>query len=100
MDNATECFRCSSFLEKPSVRRASLRLDIAAAEWMLDGIVGEDKKFVKRMLGIVQAFLLVTAFGLYRGNLGGKSHPFSYDRLTSMLDRFDGYPSHDVKAFA
>jgi hypothetical protein len=74
--------------------------DIAAAEWMLDGIVGEDKKFVKRMLGIVQSFLLVTAFGLYRGNLGGKSHPFSYDRLTSMLDRFDGYPSHDVKAFA
>ena len=73
--------------------------DIAAAEWMLDGIVAEDQKFVKRMLGIVQAFLLLTAFGLYRGNLGGNSHPFSYDRLTSVLDRFDHYPNHDVKAF-
>lgn len=74
--------------------------DIAAAEWILDRINPADKKFVKRMLGIVQAFLLATAFGLYRGNLGGNSHPFSYDRLTSLLDRFHGYFSHDIKAFA
>ena len=74
--------------------------DIAAAEWMLDGIEKTDPKFVKRMLGIVQALLLTTAFGLYAGNLGGKNHPFSYDRLSSLVSRFLGYSSHDTKAFA
>jgi hypothetical protein len=74
--------------------------DIAAAEWILDGVDPTDKKFVKRMLGIVQAFLIATTFGLVRGNLGGSSHPYSYDRLTAVLDRFRGYASHDIKAFA
>lgn len=74
--------------------------DIAAAEWMLDGIDESDPRFVKRMLGIVQANLLATTYGLYGGNLGGNSHPFSYDRLTSLIDRFRCPHSHDIKAFA
>lgn len=71
--------------------------DIAAAEWVLDGIDADSPMFVKRMLGIVQAFLLATAVGLYGGNLGGNSHPFSYDRLTSLLNRFLGRANHFTK---
>jgi hypothetical protein len=74
--------------------------DILAAEWILDRVDAADFKFVKRMLGIVQANLLTTAYGLYGGNLGGNTHPFSYDRLTSLLNRFLGYSDHDTKAFA
>ena len=74
--------------------------DIAAAEWVLDGIDADSLIFVKRMLGVVQAFLLATAIGLYGGNLGGNSHPFSYDRLTSLLNRFLGNANHITKAIA
>jgi len=74
--------------------------DIVAAEWLLDGIDASDKRFVKRMMGIVQALLSTTALGLYGGNLGGTSHPFSYDRLTSLLHRFPSAASHDLEAFA
>lgn len=74
--------------------------DIEAAQWVLDGIDAEDPRFVKRMLGIVQAFLLATAYGLYGGNLGGNSHPFSHDRLSSLLNRFLGNASHITKAIA
>ena len=56
--------------------------------------------FVKRMLGIVQGVLLTTAMGLYGGNLGGNSHPFSYDRLTSLLNRFLGNANHITKGMA
>jgi hypothetical protein len=74
--------------------------DIAAAEWLLDGVSIESPKFVKRMLGIMQGFLLTTAMGLYGGNLGGTSHPFSYDRLTSLLNRFLGEANHVVKGMS
>ena len=74
--------------------------DIAAAEWVLDGIEVESPMFVKRMLGIVQGFLLTTAMGLYGGNLGGKTHPFSYDRLTSLLNRYLGDANHVTKGMA
>jgi hypothetical protein len=74
--------------------------DIAAAEWVLDGIDVDSPMFVKRMLGIVQGFLLTTAMGLYGGNLGGNSHPFSYDRLTSLLNRFLGKANHVTKGIA
>lgn len=74
--------------------------DIEAAQWILDGIDAEDPRFVKRMLGIVQAFLLTTAYGLYGGNLGGKSHPFSHDRLYTLLNRFVGNASHVTKGMA
>jgi hypothetical protein len=74
--------------------------DIAAAEWVLDGVEVESPMFVKRMLGIVQGFLLTTAMGLYGGNLGGKTHPFSYDRLASLLNRFLGDANHVTKGMA
>lgn len=74
--------------------------DIAAAEWVLDGIDVNSPMFVKRMLGIVQGFLLTTAMGLYGGILGGNSHPFSYDRLTSLLNRFLGNAPHITKGIA
>ncbi len=74
--------------------------DIAAAEWILDGIAEDDPRFIKRMLGIVQAFLLTTAYGLYGGTLGGKRHPFSYDRLSSILSRFLGTNNHVAKGYA
>jgi hypothetical protein len=91
-------------LENPDVAELSIaqekEADIAAAEWVLDRIAVESPMFVKRMLGIVQGFLLTTAMGLYGGNLGGRTHPFSYDRLTSLLDRFLGEASHVTKAIA
>ena len=91
-------------LENPEMAALSLsqekEADIAAAEWVLDGIGVESPMFVKRMLGIVQGFLLTTAMGLYGGNLGGKSHPFSYDRLTSLVNRFLGDSNHVAKGFA
>ena len=62
--------------------------DIAAAEWLLDGIDEDTPLFTKRMFGIVQAGLTTTALGLCVGNLGGKRHPFSYDRLSSLINRF------------
>jgi len=74
--------------------------DIAAADWVLDGINADSGLFVKRMLGIVQGFLLTTAMGLYGRNLGGNSHPFSYDRLTSLLNRFLGNANHITKGMA
>jgi hypothetical protein len=53
------------------------------------------------MLGIVQANLVTTALGLYKiKSLGGETHPFSYDRLASLLTRFIGNANHDVKAYA
>jgi hypothetical protein len=68
--------------------------DIAAAEWVLGRVDESTAMFTKRMLGVVQALLLTTAMGLYAGDLGGKRHPFSYDRLTSLLSRFSGTRNH------
>jgi len=91
-------------LKDPEIAALSIaqekEADIAAAEWVLDGVNVESPKFVKRMLGIVQGFLLTTAMGLYGGNLGGDSHPFSYDRLTSLLSRFLGDANHVTKGMA
>ena len=50
--------------------------------------------FTKRMLGVVQALLWTTTLGLYGGDLGGKRHPFSYDRLTSCLSRYSDTRNH------
>lgn len=74
--------------------------DIAAAEWVLDGVAVESPMFVKRILGCVQGFLLATVMGLYGGNLGGETHPFSYDRLASLLHRFLGEQEHIAEGFA
>jgi len=43
---------------------------------------------------------MTTALGLYDGNLGGKTHPYSFDRLTSLLNRFLGDERHIAKALA
>ena len=74
--------------------------DNEAADWLLRDVDVESPIFVKRVLGVVQATLLTTAIGLYDGNLGGKSHTFSHDRLTSLLDRFLGKRRHIAKAIA
>jgi hypothetical protein len=91
-------------LQDPKIAAISVaqekEADIAAAEWVLDGVDVESRMFVKRMLGIVQGFLLTTAMGLYGGHLGGKTHPFSYDRLTNMLSRFLGNANHVTKGIA
>ena len=49
---------------------------------------------------IVQANLMITALDLYAGKFGGKTHPYSFDRLTSMLDRFLTNERHVAKALA
>ena len=74
--------------------------DIEAAEWVLAGIDVESPMFVKRMLGCVHGFLLATAMGFYGWGLGGKTHPYSYDRLTSLLKRLLGNDPHVTKGFA
>ena len=91
-------------LKNPEVSALSIQqekeADIAAAEWVLDGIDTQSPMFVKRMLGIVQGFLLTTAMGLYGGSLGGRTHPFTYDRLSSLLNRFLGKHEHVAEGFA
>jgi hypothetical protein len=62
--------------------------DIAAAEWILDGIDSSGPMFKKRLLGVVGALLMPTIMGLYGWSMGGERHPFSYDRLSSILGRF------------
>ena len=74
--------------------------DNEAADWLLSGVEVDSPFFVKRMLGIVQANLLMTTLGLYDGNFGGKTHPYSFDRLTSLLDRFLGKKRHIAKGLA
>ena len=74
--------------------------DNEAADWLLGGVDVESPLFVKRMLGIVQANLMMTALDLYAGKFGGKTHPYSFDRLTSLLNRFLGSERHVAKALA
>jgi len=74
--------------------------DISAAEWVLDRVDVDGPFFVKRMLGIVQAFLLTTAVGLYNGSLGGETHPYSYDRMMALLNRSLGAERHITKDIA
>lgn len=74
--------------------------DATAAEWVLGGITPSIPAFVKRILGITQALLILNMIGLYRGSLGGFSHPFSYDRLDSRLKGALGAQSHVAKGFA
>lgn len=74
--------------------------DIEAAEWVLGSVDENTPMFTKRMLGVVQGFLLTTAMGLYGGDLGGTRHPFSYDRLTSLLRRFSDTRNHVAKWIA
>ena len=59
-----------------------------------------DPRYIKRLLGIVLAFVLPTALGLYGASFGGKRHPFSYDRLSSLIDRFLGRDPHVARTFA
>lgn len=99
-------------LEDPKKRELCLaqekEADIAAAEWVLDGIDQESSFFLKRILGITQALFVPIILGLYRRdsegnscpNLGGYSHPFSYDRLSSLLSRFLGTENHIAKGMA
>lgn len=78
--------------------------DIAAAEWVLGGISDSGPIYFKRLLGIVQAFLLTTIMTLYKVHLvddrGHRRHPFPYDRLTSLLDRYAPGRSHPAKWIA
>lgn len=75
--------------------------DISAAEWVLDGLDEcHDPAFTKRMLGIVSALLLTTAMGLHGNRLGGRTHPCSHDRLSSLIERFLGKEEHVARSFA
>lgn len=75
--------------------------DIAAAEWVLDGLHDrDDGRFTKRMLGIVNAYLVTNSCGLHFAGLGAKRHPFSYDRLSTLLDRFLGGEDHVSRGYA
>jgi hypothetical protein len=75
--------------------------DIAAAEWVLDGLAGaKDIRFTKRMLSIVNGMLLLNIYGFARGTLGGRRHPFNYDRLMMPIQRFLGGEEHIAESYA
>jgi hypothetical protein len=79
--------------------------DIAAAEWVLGSLDDPDNpRYKKRILGMVQTLVLLTAQGLYtkgtRHPFGGTRHPFSYDRLSSLIDRFLAKERHVARTFA
>ncbi len=74
--------------------------DAEATDWLLNHPLDEwDYKFIKRALGIAIAFEVLTARGIYSGNFGGRTHPYSYDRLYQNLDKYINDPSHIVWAF-
>ena len=73
--------------------------DYAASDWILNHDLSEkDMKFIKRGLGIAIAFEVMTAYGIYTGKYGGKTHPYSYDRLVHTLRRYISDPDHLVWA--
>lgn len=74
--------------------------DYEATEWLLNHDIPEDDmRFTKRAFGIALAFEVLTARGIYTGNYGGKTHPYSYDRLYNNLDRYLPNPLHIIWAF-
>ena len=75
--------------------------DIAAAEWVLDGLAGaRDMRFTKRILSIVNSMLLLNIYGFARAKLGGRRHPFNYDRLMMPIHRFLGREEHIAESYA
>lgn len=74
--------------------------DNDAVDWVLSLVPINSPFFKKRILGVAGATLLTTALSLYRTNLGGGTHPFPYDRLSSQLNRFLGKDPHTAKAMA
>lgn len=74
--------------------------DFEATDWLLNHSLDEwDDKFIKRALGIAMAFEVLTARGIYTGDYGGISHPYSYDRLFHNLEKYITDPQHLVWAF-
>jgi hypothetical protein len=57
----------------------------------------DNPRYKKRILGMVQTLVLLTAQGLYTK---GTRHPFSYDRLSSLIDRFLAKERHVARTFA
>ena len=75
--------------------------DIAAAEWVLDGLAGaRDMRFTKRILSIVNGMLFLNIYGFARGTQGGRRHPFNYDRLMMPILRFLGTEAHIAESYA
>lgn len=73
--------------------------DNEATDWILNHSLDEwDDMFVKRSIGIAIAFEVLTAKGIYTGNFGGVTHPFTYDRLYNTLVRYITDPNHIVWA--
>jgi hypothetical protein len=71
--------------------------DSEATDWLLNHSLDEwDYKFIKRALGIAVAFEVITARGIYTGDFGGVTHPYSYDRLYQNLDNYIHDPLHIV----
>lgn len=74
--------------------------DNDAVDWVLGLVSIDNPMFKKRILGIVQATALTAALSLYRNHMGGGTHPFTYDRVSSQLNRFLGQDPHTAKDMA
>jgi len=75
-------------------------VDIEATDWILNHSLDQwDYKFIKRAMGIAIGFEVQTARGIYTGDYGGISHPYSYDRLYQNLNRYIDDPQHITWAF-
>ncbi len=61
--------------------------DIAAAEWVFSSIQENDICFTKRLVGVVNAYMTTVILDLYASEIKAGRHPFSFNRLSSFLDR-------------
>ena len=74
--------------------------DREAVRWIIDHDFDElDDRFVKRMLGVVLAFEVLTAKGIHTRQFGGSTHPFSYDRLYAAISENIESRNHVVWCF-
>ena len=64
--------------------------DCQAVDWIFSNISDQSDCYVKRVVGAVNAFLITTVIGLYDEKMiGGSLRAFSFNRLSSFLDRIN-----------
>lgn len=84
----------------PSTLDRERDADIAAADWIMHECGDtKDMRFIKRLLGISQALILTTVYGVYTGDYGDTSHPRDFDRLFNTIRRFLSDRDHIIIAF-
>lgn len=73
--------------------------DAVAADWLLFDYKPNESKHFARAIGVAEALLMITCYGIHTGHHGGESHPPGYQRLLNCLDPHISEDNEDVWAF-